>query len=113
MSALPTPLSVPLRTEEGVIRVGNTRVTLSAVIADFQRGASPEEIVKHYSALNVAHVYLVIGYYLQNQAMVDAHLDEEERLAEAARRAYEADHPNDSLRERLTAALAEQRKQAE
>jgi uncharacterized protein (DUF433 family) len=56
MSALPTPLSVPLRTEEGVIRVGNTRVTLSAVIADFQRGAAPEEIVKHYSALNVAHV---------------------------------------------------------
>lgn len=111
MLDMPTAVDVPLRTEEGVIRVGTTRVTLDAVIADFDRGASPEEIAKHYSALNVSDVYLVIGYYLRNRDQLDAYIDEQERLAAESRRAYEADHPDDSLRDRMIAALAQKRKQ--
>lgn len=109
MILMPTAVDVPLRTEEGVIRVGQSRVTLEAVIADFHRGASPDDIARHYSALNVSDVYLVIGYYLRNREAVDEYIREQERLAEEARRAYEADHPNDPLRERLIAALNERR----
>ena len=113
MIAMPTAVDVPLRRDEGdVIRVGNTRVTLQAVVADFHRGASPEEIAHHYSALNLSEVYLVIGYYLQHRAEVDAYVRQQRQLADEARYAYEADHPNDPLRERLLARLEEQRKRA-
>jgi uncharacterized protein (DUF433 family) len=113
MIAMPTAVNVPLRIDDGdVIRIGNTRVTLQAVIADFHRGASPEEIAHHYSALNLSDVYLVVGYYLQNRAEVDEYVRQQRQLADEARRAYETEHPNDPLRERLLARLAEQRQQA-
>ncbi len=112
MINMPTAVNVPLKIDEdAVIRVGNTRVTLQAVIADFHRGASPEEIAHHYSALNLSEVYLVVGYYLQNQAEVDAYVQEQQQLAAEARQAYEADHPNDPLRQRLLAQLEAKRKQ--
>ena len=112
MLDMPAAVDVPLRTEEGVIRVGKTRVTLDAVIADFQRGSSPEEIARHYSALDVSDVYLVIGYYLRHRDEVDAYIVEQERLADEARKAYEADHPDDPVQQRLIATLNEKRKRS-
>ena len=113
MIVTPTALHVPLRIDQGdVIRIGNTRVTLQAVIADFHRGASPEEIAHHYPALNLSDVYLVVGYYLQNRAEVDDYVRRQRGLADEARRMYEEDYPTDPLRERLLARLEEQRKQA-
>ena len=112
MIVTPTAVNVPLRVDEGdVIRIGSTRVTLQAVIADFHRGASPEEIAHHYSALSLSDVYVVVGYYLQNRAEVDTYVRRQRQSADEARRAYEADHPNDPLRERLLAYLDEHRKQ--
>lgn len=103
-------IDVPLRTDdEGVIRVGQSRVTLQTVIADFNRGASPEEIAHHYPVLNLAQVYLVIGYYLENRQEVDQYVVRQRQLAAEARATYEAEHPNDSLRQRLLAKLEEQR----
>ncbi|MEZ4672531.1 MAG: DUF433 domain-containing protein [Anaerolineae bacterium] len=111
MLAMPTAVNVPLRLDAGdVIRVGNTRVTLQAVVADFQRGASPEEIAHHYTALNLSEVYLVIGYYLQNRGEVDSYVRQQSLLADEMRRHYEADHPHDALRERLLARLDEAHK---
>ena len=110
--SMPASVNVPLRVDEGdVIRVGNSRVTLQAVVADFHRGASPEEIAHHYSALSLSEVYLVIGYYLQHRTEVDAYVRAQQQLADDARRSYEANHPNDPLRERLLKRLEEQRKQ--
>lgn len=91
---LPEPISVPLREDDGgVIRVGTTRVTLHSVIADYQRGGSPEAIVHHYSALTLADVYVVLGYYLQHQAAVDAYIEEQRRLSQAARVDFPCHHP--------------------
>ena len=114
MITTPPPLDVPLRTDDGgVIRVGQTRVTLQTVVADFHRGASPEEIVHHYPVLTLSDVYLVIGYYLQNRPEVDDYVRQQRQLAEQARSVAEAMHPNDELRARLLARLEEQRKQAQ
>ncbi|MBX3064721.1 MAG: DUF433 domain-containing protein [Anaerolineae bacterium] len=97
---------MPLRTNEnGVIRIGRTRVTLQSVISDFHRGASAEEIVHHYTTLNLSDVYPVLGYYLANRAEVDEYVRRERQLANEARREYEADHPNDPLRAKLLAKL--------
>lgn len=109
----PAAVNVPLRMDDGdVIRIGDTRVTLQAVVADFHRGASPEEITHHYSALNLSDVYLVVGYYLQNRAEVDAYVQRQRQLADEARQAVELDQPNDPLRQRLLAHLAKQRTRA-
>lgn len=111
MLAFPTAVNVPLRTEEGVIRIGKSRVTLQAVIADFHRGASPEEIAHHFPALTLTEVYLVIGYYLHNRDEVDEYIRQQRDMAEQARQEYQAAYPNDALRTRLLAALEERRQQ--
>ena len=64
---------VPLQTDvDGVVRVGQTRVTLDTVIGAFKEGATAEEIVWQYPTLSLADVYAVIGYYLQRQPEVEA-----------------------------------------
>ncbi len=113
MIATPTAVELPLRTEEGVVRVGKTRVTLDAVIADHQRGSSPEEIAQHYPSLDVQDVYLVIGYYIGNRAEIDAYLAEQEDLADEARRVYQSEYPQIEFRERMMAELQKRRHSGE
>ncbi|MBZ0291619.1 MAG: DUF433 domain-containing protein [Anaerolineae bacterium] len=112
MIATPVPIDVPLRRDQdNTLRVGRSRVTLHTVIADFHRGASPEEIVHHYPALDLADVYVVIGFYLQNRAVVDEYIRELRKLNEQARTQFEELSPSDSLREKLLNRLAQQDKE--
>ena len=93
---------IPLRADtHGTIRVGDTRVTLSSVIACFDRGATPEEIVDSFNTLHLADVYSVIGYYLRHEAEVKACLEKERKEGEALRKEIEARLPTNRLRERL------------
>jgi uncharacterized protein (DUF433 family) len=69
MSLVIVDIPVPLKTDvDGVVRVGNTRVTLDTVVDAFREGATAEEIVSRYPSLLLADVYAVIGYYLQQQS---------------------------------------------
>jgi uncharacterized protein (DUF433 family) len=93
---------IPLRADaHGTIRVGDTRVTLSAVISCFDRGATPEAIVDSFNTLQLADVYFVIGYYLRHEDEVKAYLKKERQEGEALRKAIEAVLPSSPLRERL------------
>ena len=104
-------VDLPLQADnDGVIRVGNTRVTLQTVIADFGRGASPEEIVHHYPSLSLADVYLVVGYYLRHQDEVHEYVRQQREEAEKARKDYQAAHAQDPLRAKLLAALQQAKK---
>jgi len=95
---------VPLTTDEhGVVRVGETRVSLDTVIFAFQQGSTPEEIVVDYSTLNLSDVYAVITYYLQNQTEVEAYLQRRQAEREEVRREIETRFPQAGLRERLLA----------
>ena len=70
---------VPLTSDpHGVLRVGDTRVSLDTVIFSFKQGSTPEEIVADYSTLELSDVYAVITYYLQNQAEVENYLQRRE-----------------------------------
>ena len=110
MITMPTAVDVPLRMDgDGVIHIGKSRVTLQAVVADFHRGASPEEMTHHYSALSLSEVYVVIGYYLQHRSEVDMYVQQQRQLSDEARREYETDNPNDPLRQRLLERVKEQR----
>jgi len=82
---------IPLETDaDGVVRVGGTRVTLDTIVAAFKDGATVEEIVYQYPSLNLADVYSVIGYYLQQRAEVEAYLRRRQQEADRIRREDEA-----------------------
>jgi uncharacterized protein (DUF433 family) len=74
--------SIPLQpTEDGVVRVGGTRVTLDTVVTAFEEGATAEEIVQQYPALRLADAYAVIGYYLRHRSEVEAYLAQRRKLS--------------------------------
>jgi uncharacterized protein (DUF433 family) len=66
---------LPLRLEEdGGIRVGDTRIHLEVLMAEYKKGRSPEDIVRSYDALKLADVYAVIAHYLRHTNEVEAYL---------------------------------------
>jgi uncharacterized protein (DUF433 family) len=67
----------------GVIRVGNSRVTLDTLLAEYRKGASPEKIAEEFDAITLADVHFAIAYYLRHQDEVNAYL--RWREAEAVR----------------------------
>lgn len=91
---------------EGVIRVVGTRVQLETIVAAFDLGATPEEIVQSYPTLALPAVYAIIAYVLQNRPRVDAYLVKRRDEADALRRELEQRFPHDGLRERLLARQA-------
>jgi uncharacterized protein (DUF433 family) len=99
----------PLRRDEhGVIRVGNTRVTLDTVVASFEHGDTPEEIARNYDALSLGEVYQVIGYYLTHYEEVEKYVDRRLKERASIRKNLEKRHNPIGIRQRLLA----RRKQA-
>jgi uncharacterized protein (DUF433 family) len=98
---------VPLRIDaDGVARVVGSRVTLDTIVAAFDEGASPEEIMLRYSSLRLADIYAIITYYLKHKPEVDAYLQERERQAEEVRRQVAERFDQRGLREKLLARRA-------
>ena len=60
----PLPLKVD---QDGVVRVGGTRIPIDRVVYEFNTGATPEEIVLRYDTLRLDDVYFAIGYYFAPQ----------------------------------------------
>ena len=98
----------PIQTDEdGVLRVGGTRVRLETVIDAFKSGSAAEEILLKYPSLRLTDIYAVITYYLWHSAEVEAYLEERRRIAEEVRRENEARFPPQGVRERLLARRAD------
>ena len=96
--------TIPLHSDaDGVVRVGNTRVTLDTLVADFSEGATAEEIAQQYPVLQLADIYQVIAYYLYHQAEVGAYLRERQAQADAVRQQTESRVDPVGIRERLLA----------
>lgn len=108
MSALPTPLALereapPLHQDaHGVIRVGQTRVTLESVISLFEQGASAEEIALRYEVLDLQDIYATLSYFLGHRQEMQEYLDRARQTSLGARRDAERRSPTAQLRERLT-----------
>ena len=101
--ARPPPLRVD---QDGVARVGGTRVRLETVLTAFHYGCSAEEILLKYPSLDLKDIYAVIAYYLWNRAEMDSYLDHRRRFADEARREAEQRFPAQGVRERLLARRA-------
>jgi len=106
----PSPEAIPLAVDaDGVVRIGNTRVTLDAVIAAFADGATAEEIVQQYPSLHLADVYSVIAYYLRHATEVTAYLQHRRVQQDAVRQQNEARFDPQGVRERLLSRRASHR----
>ena len=104
MSLIVEAPPVPLRADEqGVMRVGKTRIPLDTVVYAFNQGASPEEIVMSYPTLALPDVYAIINYYLYNRLEVDIYLRQREALAARIREENERRFPQAGMRARLLA----------
>ncbi|HEX8072758.1 MAG TPA: DUF433 domain-containing protein [Pyrinomonadaceae bacterium] len=96
--------TVPLTTDDaGVMRVADTRISLDSVVFAFKDGATPEEIVQQYPALNLTDVYAVVSYYLQHPAAVEDYLARRHTERQALRQELEARFDPRGVRARLLA----------
>ena len=98
LAAEPPPMQ---EDEDGVFRVGGTRVRLDTVVTAFRNGCTPEEIQIKYPSLNLPDIYSVLAYYLRHAEEVDAYLAERRLLQEETEREIEQRFPSTGLRERL------------
>lgn len=102
-TALATEL-IPLSTDQdGVLRIGGTRVTLETFVAAFESGATPEEIVRDYPVLRLDDIYAVSTYFLRHRDEVLGYVDRRRQHAADIRRQYGTDQ--DGLRETLRQRL--------
>lgn len=92
--------------EDGVLRVGGTRVRLDTIVGAFHSGCTAEEILLKYPSLDLTDIYASITYYLWHREEVEAYLEERRLLAEETRRENEARFPPQGIRERLLARRA-------
>jgi uncharacterized protein (DUF433 family) len=113
---LPEPviLNVPLRTDaQGVIRVGNTRISLALVISEYQQGKSPQELVESYDVLTLKDVYAVLAYYLEHTEELDEYVRQVRAEAERIRKEHEHVFPQEGFKEKLLARLAKKQQEQE
>ncbi len=84
----------PLRADEGgAIRVGKSRVGLDLIVAQYENGMTPEDLVRGYDSLELADVYAVIAYYLRHRDEVRAYLKQREGEAKTLQATIEGERP--------------------
>jgi hypothetical protein len=74
---------------------------VSQELESFLDGATPEEIVQRYPALDLVAVIEVIAYYLRYQEQLDVYLANGRTRAEAVRSEVETRYNTVGIRERL------------
>lgn len=102
-------VAVPIEENgDGVLRVGGTRVTLDTLVTTFLAGATAEEIELRYPSLKLADIYSAISYYLQNQADVEAYLQQRQQEKITIREQNELRFNPTGIRSRLLNRQAKQ-----
>jgi uncharacterized protein (DUF433 family) len=91
------------KTEAGVIRISDTRVSLDSVIIAFNQGSAPEQILYDYDSLSLPEIYAAISYYLQHREEVDSYLSTRAKQNRELRKSNETRFGHKGLREKLLA----------
>lgn len=102
-----------LRVDEGgVVRVGNTRISLDLIVEQYENNMTPEDMVRAYDTLVLADVHAVIAYYLRHRDEVRAYLKRRTEEAEALRAKIEAERSRVSRDELLARRRAREKADA-
>jgi len=112
MTTLEKTQTLPLRlTEDGTIRVADSRVSLDSVVHHYKLGASAEQIAQKFPALELADVYAAITYYLNHEEAIEEYLRQQEAKGDEAQEKIESDPQyqknSAELRARLLARKSE------
>lgn len=103
MLSFETPV-LPLKADSsGTIRVGGTRVRLDTIVYAFNQGYTAEEILSQFPALELADIYGVISYYLNNREAVDEYIQQQEIEAAQIKEQLESRPGYQEFRRRLQA----------
>src|SRR2546422_961683 len=98
-------------TDDGTIRIADSRVTLDSVLHHYKLGASAEQIVQKFPALDLADVYAAISYYLNNEEATEKYLRQQEARGNEIQETIESDpqyqRTSANLRARLLARKSE------
>ncbi|HZL35165.1 MAG TPA: DUF433 domain-containing protein [Tepidisphaeraceae bacterium] len=100
LTAPPPPLAAD---DDGVLRVGGTRVRLETVLTAFHAGCAPEEILLKYPSLSLTDIYSIITYYLWHREEVEAYLAGRAADVESSKTEVEQRFPPDGIRAHLLA----------
>jgi uncharacterized protein (DUF433 family) len=93
----------PVRSVQGVLKVGDTRVSLDTVVIEFNKGADAAEIQKMFDSMSLAQVHSAIAYYLHNKEAVDRYLANRQVSRAKMRNEIETAFPPKVTREMLLA----------
>src|SRR5947208_14607054 len=86
MPILEPTQEVPLVvTEDGTIRIGNTRVSLESVVLHYEQGATAEEIVLRFPALRLADVHSCLAYYLNHHDELHEYMKRQQKNGQELR----------------------------
>jgi uncharacterized protein (DUF433 family) len=104
MSFTPKAEPVPIMSNaDGVALVTGTRIPIDTIIYTFLDGSTPEQIAQKFPVLELGQIYLVIAYYLNHRADVDAYLAKRRVNSDSVRSQNEKHSPSVGIRERLLA----------
>ena len=87
--------------DDGMFRVGDTRILLDLVVSAHNRGETPEHIVEMYDVLELADTYAVIGFYLRHKVVLDSYFQRREAEAQILREKIEREQGYNPARERV------------
>jgi uncharacterized protein (DUF433 family) len=92
MTTLEKTQAMPLRlTDDGTIRIADSRVSIDSVVHHYKLGASAEQIAQKFPAVDLADVYAAISYYLNNEDTVEEYLREQEARGNQLQQKIEVD----------------------
>ena len=77
-------------TEQGTIRIKDSRVSLDSIVHHFKLGATAEQIVQSFPSVSLADVYSTIAYYLTRRSEIETYLERQEGEADNLQRELEA-----------------------
>jgi uncharacterized protein (DUF433 family) len=92
MTTLEKTQILPLRlTEDGTIRIADSRVSLDSVVQHYKLGASAEQIAQKFPALDLADIYAAITYYLNHEETIEDYLRQQEANGDEVQQKIESD----------------------
>src|SRR5258707_8768067 len=91
MTTLEKTQAMPLHlTEDGTIRIADSRVSLDSVVHHYKLGASAEQIAQKFPSLDLADVYAAITYFLNHEETVEEYLRQQEAKGDEVQREIES-----------------------
>ncbi len=76
-----------------LIRIKGHRIGIEHVVALYQEGYSPEQIMQEFPGLSLEQIHATITYFLRNREFVDIYIAQSRERAERAYQEWAA-HPS-------------------